>query len=149
MPPKGRANADAKHKPCRKGAFRNFLFTLNNFQNYPTWLEDFKSIPNVGYCIVGNEIGPQNGVPHYQGFIHFTEQISESKVRKFLFPAWCAVCSGTPEQNRAYCSKIEVLYTSGTFPQQGKRSDLLAVHEDIKAGKDFIDVYYDVNPCLP
>lgn len=130
------------------GHFRNFCFTVQNPHTVrKSWLGKFKSLnPNwVGYAILGDEVAPTTGTQHYQGFIHFKTAVSLAVARKRVNPNWISPCRGSPEQNRAYCSKFKKCYEVGVFPlgpadKQGKRTDLDAVHTDILAGKDFFNI---------
>jgi hypothetical protein len=84
--------------------------------------------------IFQEEIG-ENNTPHLQGFIAFKTRKRLTQLKKWIPEAHFEVARGSPEENKAYCSKVESRYGEiieyGDFnaiPTQGKRTDM----EDIK-----------------
>lgn len=119
---------------------RSFVFTVNNWKS-----SDVKKLmeleEQINYMIVGEEVGPKNGIPHLQGYVNFKSTRSVAGIVKIL-PGTIAVAKGTPQQNFIYCSKQKVLLEIGERPKgQGKRSDIENVKEMVKAGADIKDIW--------
>lgn len=130
---------------------RSYCFTLNN----PTAVERDELLGHcgllgegdgdvlhklraVGY---GEEVGA-NGTPHLQGWLYsdLKRSIPQLKNVPGLSRAHFEACKGTIEQNIAYCSKEGDYSQYGSIPSQGKRIDLEAVVELVRAGKRAQDV---------
>jgi len=96
------------------------------------------------YCVYGRETCPDTGKKHLQGFTMFNKQLRWSGVHKLFGTTKCncAVMRGTPLQASEYCKKDGDFYESGDCPavSQGKRSDLLEVVDQIKAGAKIVDI---------
>lgn len=89
----------------------------------------------VKYLIYGQETAPTTGCVHYQGYVVFTNGKSLKAAKKKISPrCHLEVSKGSAEQNRKYCSKDGIIKEFGDLPQQGKRSDLVAVQDAIKKG---------------
>lgn len=114
--------------------YRAIPFTINN----PTD-DDLSAIhrleEKVLYLIVGKEIG-KCGTPHYQGYMYFKNPRSLTSLKKLLPRAHFSVpARGTHGENRKYCSKDgDVLVEKGTCPQQGERTDIEQVRDELKSG---------------
>lgn len=113
---------------------RRWCFTLNN----PTDDEvqaicDYGQLPSVEYLVFGREVAPSTGTPHLQGYVCFRSQLRLSAVkREFNGRAHYQVSRGSPEENRAYCTKEdrEHFIEYGVLPQaQGHRSELTSARE--------------------
>jgi len=112
---------------------RSYCFTVNN----PTQEDQnpFNLLEISDYLVFQLEEG-ESGTPHYQGYVHLKDAKTMTALQGYLRAAY-AVARGTPEQNRAYCTKeprLEGPYEEGTLPQHGKRNDLLAVKASLDAG---------------
>lgn len=134
---------------------RNWCFTINN----PTY-NDVEALHQIfdiknDYLIIAFETG-ESGTDHIQGFIHFGITARSGCVLKKYFPrAKIFKCVGSIQSNINYCKKGEQpkdeydkmktkgpnyglnaeFVEQGVKPKgQGKRSDLLAVQEDIDEG---------------
>lgn len=94
---------------------------------------------------------PRTGKIHYQGYIQFNNTVRFSAVKKFLKAPWCWIqlAKKSPENNYAYVTKknsrVEGAepYILGEFrlnKNKGKRNDLLNVMDDIKSGKDIVQI---------
>jgi len=115
---------------------RHWCFTLNN----PTIDEEeiIERLEQLGfiYTVFQLEVGEQ-GTPHYQGYVIWKEKQRLTAVTP-LFAAHWSIARGTPEQNKAYCTKPESrlgdFCESGLFPetQPGKRTDLDKLHSRLK-----------------
>jgi hypothetical protein len=110
------------------GRTTNWCFTLNNYDaTFEVLLQELYDRESVEFLIAGREVGA-SGTPHLQGFIRFRTRRTFQVVQRLL-PQGChiEVARGTPEQNRAYCSKEDASpFVRGTCPEaaQGKRSDI-------------------------
>jgi hypothetical protein len=118
---------------------RHWCWTLNNYSP-----EEEKHIQQLGenlkqheinYIIFGQEKG-ENQTPHLQGYISFEKRKSFGVVKKLLSPRIHLEASkGSPNQNKAYCSKGENIKEYGQIPRgQGARTDLVALAQACKAG---------------
>lgn len=97
---------------------------------------------NARYCCAQREVSPTTLGRHYQGYVYFTNQHRLSSVRTIFQSLFgviphAEISKGSPEQNRAYCSKEEsaVIGTFmewGTIPTKGKRGDLDDIAEMTK-----------------
>lgn len=115
---------------------KNWVFTLNNYT-----VEDVDRISGlvalpesiVQYLLFGKEVG-ENGTPHLQGLICFTKRQRLTQVKTAL--------GGNPHVEPCrnvnasvnYCRKENDWVEFGVITGQGKRSDLEAFKEDVKAG---------------
>lgn len=111
---------------------RAYAFTINNYTD-----EDVESCKKLKcrYIILGDEIG-ENGTKHIQGYVYFNQAKSFASVKKKIPRGHIEPAKGNAEQNREYCSKQSVLFTSGEPPKQGKRTDLELVNEVVKDNPD-------------
>lgn len=119
-----------------------YTLTINN----PTDADRNKARGCVGskgisYIIIGNEVG-EEGTPHIQGY--FQANHKDLKRFKDVFPrGHIERANGSDEQNHAYCSKGGDFWESGERAQiaqkkgQGKRSDLDALQQAIRAGDSY------------
>lgn len=90
---------------------RAFCFTLNNYTaQHEQALKDL----DCQYIVFGHEVGEQ-GTPHLQGYVYFTNPRSVVAVRK-LFPWHVEVAKGDADQNRDYCTKDDDFYEKGVKP---------------------------------
>ena len=97
--------------------FRSFCFTLNNYtEEDVSFFREF----DCKYLVCGREIG-EEGTPHLQGFIHFSQSRHFSAIRK-LHARWhLEGAKGTAEQNREYCTKQGDYFETGVQPVSSKR----------------------------
>lgn len=136
-------------KVNKKTRVRNIVFTLNNYKDGD--IDIIKSFDWIRYGIVGEEVAPTSGTPHYQGYLQLKSQKTFSSIlkcfhKKGLKPH-VEKAMGTLQQNQEYCEGItskkkknEVVHEWGTVKEQGKRSDLDKLYEMIKEGKDNWDI---------
>jgi len=119
---------------------RCWCFTLNN------WIVDeydgiVSSLTDKArYAIVGKEIG-ESGTPHLQGYVSLKKQ-SRFKGAKKVLNDRCHVeeAKGSEDSNFEYCSKDGDYIEIGTRSQQGKRSDLTKICDEIKDGASLKDI---------
>lgn len=118
---------------------RRWTWTLNN----PT-SDDIERLKGVGadlstyhlrYLTWGNEVAPETGTPHLQGYAEFTVMKSLKKVKDLVSPRVHAEKSkGNGEQNQIYSQKEGDFLEFGVLTKQGKRTDILKIQEMIDAG---------------
>ncbi|AXQ66326.1 MAG: putative viral replication protein [Cressdnaviricota sp.] len=108
---------------------KNWCFTVNNYTADQE--EVLKNIP-CNYLIYGREVGA-SGTPHLQGYIQLKERKMLSGVRKLLACHW-EPAKGTPEQNKAYCSKDGDFHEQGVRTQERQRTDLIAFMDAVDNG---------------
>ena len=94
----------------------------------------------VKYCVYQLEQCPDTGRRHIQGYIAFEKRVAFNVLSKrcpILDGAHWEAAKGSAVSNRDYCTKddsgLGCPWESGTAPAQGKRSDLEAAAEIIKA----------------
>lgn len=122
---------------------RAWCFTLNNYT-----LPEYEHIKTLKfkYLVVGREVGA-SGTPHLQGYIYFQNAISFNSLKMKLPNAHIEAARGTPEENRAYCTKDGDFSEDGELPKQGKRSDLESVYNDIKDKKEIKEIANNNPTC--
>jgi len=111
---------------------RGYCFTINNYS-----AEDLLQVQSLDceYCIVGAEVAPETGTPHYQGYAYFSSPRTLSSVSKKLKRAHLIPAKGTAAQNRKYCVKEgNVVFEKGDPPKQGERNDLEVVRDIVTTG---------------
>lgn len=118
---------------------RSFVFTINNYDD-----DDVARVralcDDAQYAVVGKEVG-DSGTPHLQGYAYFACQRSFASIKKKLPRAHIEVARGSADENADYCKKGgDVLIEVGTRKQQGKRTDIDDVREDLRAGKRMFDI---------
>lgn len=95
---------------------RGWCFTLNNYTDAD--IEKLELLFNddmlVSYAVYGYEVG-ENGTPHLQGYVNFTNKYRLASVTK-LVPGHLEKRKGTAKEAAAYCMK------DGNFKQFGKLS---------------------------
>lgn len=119
---------------------RAWVFTVNN------WTEEEceKARLLSEYCeylVYGKEVGKQ-GTPHLQGFCYFKNQRARSFVLQFLPRAWAEPSRDIPAAIE-YCKKDGDFWEQGKEPKQGRRVDVEALRDEIKAGKRVDDIAVD------
>ncbi|AXH76160.1 MAG: putative viral replication protein [Circoviridae sp.] len=116
---------------------KNWCFTLNNPAIDNIALSDIL-LPHVGFLVFQKEMG-QSSTAHFQGYAQFATKKRLSTVKGYLPRAHWEPARGTPEQNRAYCTKaegrLEGPWTHGNMVKQGQRRDVEAFRDAILEGK--------------
>jgi len=104
-------------------------------------LFDKGTIKYLGY---GLEECPTTKKAHHQGFVYFNSPRGSSKqVAKDFNNAHVEPCVGSLESNEKYCSKESSLITLGVKPEQGARTDLTDVKNEIINGKSVEEICID------
>lgn len=117
--------------------FRDYCFTLNNYT--PLEEERLKSnevLKNVTFMIFGHEIAPTTGTPHLQGYVYFkSPKTIKAANRALVQRVSLRSAIADASANITYCSKDATdVFTHGTPPKQGKRSDLDVCREICRQG---------------
>lgn len=87
------------------------------------------------------EVG-NSGTRHIQGYIQFSDKIRLTGLRKLHGRAHWELARGTPEQNKAYCSKEggTDFFERGSIREKGKSGELCDAIIDLRKGKSLTDV---------
>lgn len=121
---------------------RRWCFTLNNYTDADV---NALKLTRCKWIIFGKETG-SSGTPHLQGALILLNPSTLNALKKKpgFSRAHLSVMKGTPEQNRAYCSKEDFnAFEKGTMPQPGKRNDLANAVAELRAGKSVRDLAQD------
>lgn len=87
------------------------------------------------YMIQGDEIAPETGKQHWQGFVIFKNGRTLSAVVKEYKGIHWEVCKGTAEQNMEYCKKEGKFEEHGEAPMKpGQRADQKRIGDMVKEG---------------
>lgn len=136
----------------RGTASKSWMFTINNPEDTDkpdTWV----ALGSAAYCVYQMEMGA-NGTPHYQGYVEFAQRKRLPALKKLTKRANWQPRKGTQQQAIDYCSKTDTRtggpWTTGEAAkvEQGRRNDLEAICEDIKAGASLRDVALDHGPAF-
>lgn len=105
--------------PERAKQYRNWSFTLNNWQDKPDLVKALSEL-KVRYIVQGKEVG-EEGTPHLQGTCCFPSPCTESAARKKLQGCHVEPCVSL-QHSIAYCKKDGDYEERGTAPitQQAK-----------------------------
>lgn len=121
----------------------NWIFTLNN---YTTEEVDFirqvqQSNTIIRFLIFGFEVGEQ-GTPHLQGYLELCQKKTLASMRRILPRCHLEIRRGSQSQAIEYCQKEGEYEEFGEKKetQQGKRSDLEALHTSLKVGMSLLDI---------
>lgn len=112
---------------------RNWCFTAWEPLDWAKIVED-----RAEYLIVGEEVCPDTGKVHYQGYVEFPNPIGLGGLKKlFDKTTHFEPRRGTQQQAREYCMKDGKYQEFGEFTEHkpGKRTDLEKVLELIDEGK--------------
>lgn len=117
---------------------KHFRFTVNNPTDEPEkWIDTFFENEKPNYVIIGEEVAPTTGTPHYQGYCQFPKR------RRFAAMSTKYNCTflgadATDEANFKYCSKEGKTHERGervSISHGGKRTSGPSIQEsciDIK-----------------
>lgn len=106
---------------------KNYCFTLNNWTDDE--VERWKAV-DVQYLHFGKEIGPENGIPHLQGFFVLKNVKTLSAAIKWInIPRTrLAQCRGTAEQNIVYTGKDQNVFRKGRPPMTKQEQGALGAN---------------------
>jgi len=120
-----------------------WVFTLNNYNDADqSGLRELWRLGRVAYLCYGREVGSNQGVPHLQGMVEFSRKMRRTGVSKLVPRAFIEARRGTATEARTYCIKDGDFEEHGvqSQPQQGKRSDLDGIFEEIKDGRSELEI---------
>lgn len=110
---------------------RTYTITINNYTD--EHIDTLKGL-KYKYLIIGKEIAPTTLTKHLQVYVYLDNAMTFTAIKKKLPTAHIEIAKGTPEQNRTYCIKENNYEEYGTIPQQGKRTDIEQIREQINEG---------------
>lgn len=123
---------------------RHWCFTINNPGD-----EDEFDLDNIeescNYLVYQMERG-ENGTPHIQGYVQMKKSKRLNEMKRLLKRAHLEFARGTPNENKAYCTKEDTRmpetepYEFGTMMLERQRTDLQAVGEALVAGGSIRDI---------
>lgn len=124
---------------------RKFLFTWNNPEGHIDW--DVARAAGVRGLCYQAESG-ENGTYHFQGYLETVRPMRCNAVSEIIADGLAHVEKAwDPEAAHAYSQKddtrLEGPWTFGTFSSQGKRTDLNALIEGVRAGRSWVDLLAD------
>lgn len=138
---------------------RNVCATKNNYtsediEHLTSWAQE-----NCSYSVYGQEEG-KLGTPHLQIYLEFNKQLTKSQIMKKLFNCHVEDRRGTPKEAAGYCkkgtedlpeddmkydyffdhpSKTWIGCEFGEISNQGCRTDLLSIRQQIENGETSVD----------
>ncbi len=65
-----------RHRPRKS---KHWCFTINNYTS-----DDIPVSDQIQYIILGKEVAPDTGTPHYQGYVVFKTQLRMTQVSKIM-----------------------------------------------------------------
>lgn len=132
---------------------RNYCWTLNNYTDAE--IVAIRAWTDVTYTIWAHEVG-EEGTPHLQGYTEFSKQFTVKTLKKRNRRISWHARQGTQEQAINYCkydswpelTKLnDIIVEIGTPKQQGKRTDIEEVKDEIIGGKP-VDAICLENPSF-
>jgi len=96
---------------------RGYCFTTNNpIDKDINDIENCQLHESFKYLIYGEEVG-SNGTAHYQGYIHFTQPVRFSAVKKLLPRSHIEKRRGNTDEAITYCKKDGIYREFGSEPK--------------------------------
>lgn len=125
---------------------RSWCLTINNYDesDLDQILDHMKG---VEYGVVGREVGEENQTPHLQIYFRMKNPITFSALKKKFKKAHIEAAKANDFINREYCIKAGNYTEYGKMSNQGKRTDLEKIKNDIMNGKKVDDIVID-NPSI-
>lgn len=123
-----------------------YVFTLNAWTN-----EEEQALQSlceseevITFCTYGRETAPTTGQRHLQGYIEFSQRLRLAQVKSLLGNRYhLEKRRGTAQQAADYCSKDDPepwTYGSISVREQGRRSDLDALHASLQEKKSLEEI---------
>ncbi len=124
-----------------------WYFTLNNPEEEEKE-KLFKEVEEkIIYAVWQLEEAPTTKTPHIQGYVILKRHQDRNWVKRLISPRVSArIPNGSAEANKTYCTKAEGRldgpWEYGEIPinQQGKRTDLQEVQEELDSGTSMADI---------
>lgn len=126
--------------------YRGLQFVFTSFNDTPPVFTS-----QMRGLMYAPEVAPTTGRKHWQGWVWWKNAHTVGQTYKALNNSWCSPARATYKENRDY---IEGPYLKGSkskpinvdfkqfgdAPEQGKRTDLIAIKDDIMNGKNVQDI---------
>ncbi|ADD62453.1 replication-association protein [Cyclovirus PK5034] len=126
---------------------RRFCFTWNNYTVADTLTVKDYFVKYCKYGIAGEELAPETGTPHLQGFCNLRKPQRFSAIKKHLSDRiHIEKANGSDEQNQSYCKKAGHWFEQGVPVKQGDRSDLKSVVSTIADGANTAQAIAEKHP---
>lgn len=110
--------------------------------------------PRLRYLIFQIERCPDTDRLHIQGYVQFKDPVRRGALQRWLGAPNCHVekANGSADQNRAYCTKEETRvdgpWEIGQAVGQGQRTDLEALHDDLRNNSETRDLWENHFPAM-
>lgn len=113
----------------------------------------YEENPEVKYIIYQLERAPSTGKLHIQGYVQWTKPSRMTKLKTIgLGKAHAEIARGSPEQNKAYCSKeesrVDGPWEYGEISKQGQRNDLATALAKLDEGESLKTVIQEAPNLL-
>lgn len=127
---------------AKRDTVRSRMFCVTGWEHLEGCLDQLKKEAEIAdYALIGRELAPSTGKVHYQCIFRFECQRYLEALRKRLPGCDVRVTRGHLIQASDYCFKEEdIILEKGSRVEQGKRSDIIAVKEEILSGKKVDDI---------
>jgi len=126
------------HKISVMSSAKHWCFTCNNYTDADLLrLRSVFAQGKVIFLVWSQEVAPETGTPHLQGYVAFKKQTRLAAAKEVLgVAAHLIVCKGSPQDNYTYCTKGGVgIEEFGTLPaKKASRSDLSDFMDAVKSG---------------
>lgn len=115
---------------------KNWTITINDGKAEEPEFDE----KTMGYLVFQHEVAPTTGHAHYQGYVQYLKRRRRSQVVRDFPGAHVEIAKGTPEQNKAYCTKLDSRAPGtepkefGSIQRQGSRTDIGSFVADLNSG---------------
>lgn len=104
---------------------RRWVFVENNpVGNAQELIDRLTTEYSVRYAVVGNEVAPETGTVHLQGFIEFEHPATFEQIKGRIPRAHIEPALGSNKQNRIYCTKGNDFVEVGTLTRRVQTSEI-------------------------
>ena len=133
-----------------------WCFTWNNYPEQAVEiLQSLFHTESLRHLVIGQEVAPETGTPHLQGYLELKKKTTLAGIKKLLRIASSGFESispitpdsihwewarGTAAQNLTYCSKELLICNLGKPVKERERTDLNEIKELIDAGASSADI---------
>lgn len=121
---------------------KRWVFTLNNYTEEE--VQALKDNQQFKFILFGKEVAPTTGTPHLQGYFELAKRRGPKGLAASLpglARAFLQKAKGSVKHNRVYCGKDSTPYERGDPSEQGKRTDLIAVRDQIAQGASELELW--------
>lgn len=109
------------------------------FTSFSEEIPQFNEL-QMSYLVCGKEVCPTTDKHHWQSFVHFHNAKTREAAQIYIGNVHCDIAKGTDTEAIAYCTKDGEFFEFGVRPQQGRRTDLVLLRDDISAGRSVDDI---------